>query len=185
MMTLDVALIISLIIWLLFILPDLRAFAVTISILVAVSVAVMLMIDKRSSRAWVELQEAERQAERHRETARGIAINPNAIELRHEIITKSGFGYSNSDQGFTFKANVKNNAAMPISALVIAFTAYDCPTATTPVEACEAIGHNSSQTEIDVPPAEVRAVMFSFLMKNFPSTHGVLTWRTQVASMRR
>ncbi|ARN81693.1 hypothetical protein [Methylocystis bryophila] len=184
-MSLDVALVISFVVWLLFILPDLRSLAAMISIVVAIGVAVMLIIDKRSSHAWVELQETERQAERQKETARAAAVNLNAIELRHETITKSSYGYSNGDQGFTFKANVKNNAATPISALVIAFTAYDCPTATVPVVECEAIGHNSSQIEIDVPPAEVRAVMFSFQMKNFPSTRGVLTWRTQVASMRR
>lgn len=183
-MALGAALLVIFILWLLILSPISRPVGVAIAAIVVVAVAVLLATDKRRSGEWIAHEEAERQAERQRASGRWLSINPNAVELRQETIADSGSASGNADQGFTFQANAKNNTLQRISALVIDFTAYDCPTTASPVEECETIGHSSSPIEVDVPPNEVRAIMLSFMMKNFPSTRGVLTWRTRVASTR-
>ncbi|ARN82441.1 hypothetical protein [Methylocystis bryophila] len=183
-MALGTALLVVFILWLLILSPVSRAVGVAIAVLVVVAVAVLLATDKRRSGGWIAHEEAERNAERQRESEHWLSISPNAVELRQVAIASRGPGHRDTDQGFTFQANVKNNAPQRMGALVIEFTAYDCPTTASPVEECETIGHGSSPIEVTVPPNEVRAIAFSFEMKNFPSPHGVLTWRARVASIR-
>lgn len=186
-MALGTALLVIFLLWLFVVSPGFRKLAAWLAILAVIGIAVVYVQNENDKKAWAAKREAETQRESarlQRENARWFVINPDAIELRQGAIGKSGYGSSYGAQSFTFKANVKNNAAQPVTALVIESTAYDCPTAASPVDECETVGHNSSQTEINIPTNEVRAIIFSFEMKNFPSTRGVLTWRTHVTSAR-
>ncbi len=61
---------------------------------------------------------------------------------------------------------------------------YDCATETTPLADCFIIGEDSKEARLSAPPGQLRAFAASLIFANMPEVDGVLRWDYKVISLR-
>lgn len=61
---------------------------------------------------------------------------------------------------------------------------YDCETEDTPLEACFVIGDDQKEARLSAPAGQLRAFETSLLFTNLPEITGVLRWDYSVISLR-
>ncbi len=61
---------------------------------------------------------------------------------------------------------------------------YDCPTIDTPLTECFTIGEDTKEARLTAPPGQLRAFEASLIFTNLPTLDGVLRWDYEVSALR-
>ena len=61
---------------------------------------------------------------------------------------------------------------------------YDCASADTPLTACFTIGEDTKEARLSAPPGQLRAFEAALIFPNLPKVEGVLRWDYRVEALR-
>ena len=85
----------------------------------------------------------------------------------------------------TLTGRVENNSPSYIlTGLTFDVKIYDCPAADTPLSACFTIGEDSKEAHFSAPPGQLRAFEAALIFANLPNVEGVLRWDYSVVALR-
>jgi len=79
---------------------------------------------------------------------------------------------------------INNATAYVLTGIVFDVKLYDCPTEDTPLTACFIIGEDTKEARVSVPPGQLRAFEAALIFANLPPVEGVLRWDYSVESLR-
>lgn len=131
------------------------------------------------------------------EAKRWKIIAPTKVQLLSPRLEPGGLFPAGRQYDVT--GSIKNNAAVPISAVEVNVTLYNCPTQATPLAACDVIGQQSTETFLSenasaetpgvnerdpAPPGQVRRFRGDMYFKDPVAPLGVQSWNVSVSGVR-
>jgi hypothetical protein len=112
-------------------------------------------------------------------------VAPSEVQVLNPRLEMEGGPVGEYRMEYGVTGSIRNNAAVPISAVKLSMVLYDCPTQTTPVVACAAIGQaDVEHVIVEVPPGQVATFEDHVYFKNWAPPRGVLSWNVGVTSVR-
>ncbi|MBL1434740.1 MAG: hypothetical protein COB08_000865 [Rhodobacteraceae bacterium] len=93
-----------------------------------------------------------------------IALNPRVTKLKGRVIN--------------------NSPTYALTGIRFDVKLYDCPTEDTPLTECFIIGEDSKEARLSAPPGQLRAFEASLIFANLPEIEGVLRWDYQINALR-
>jgi hypothetical protein len=79
---------------------------------------------------------------------------------------------------------VNNSDSYTLTGILFDVKLYDCATPDTPLTACFTIGEDTKEARLSAPPGQLRAFDAALIFANLPSIEGVLRWDYSVESLR-
>lgn len=79
---------------------------------------------------------------------------------------------------------INNSPTYALTGIRFDVKLYDCPAEDTPLAECFIIGEDSKEARLSAPPGQLRAFEASLIFANLPDVEGVLRWDYQVISLR-
>ena len=79
---------------------------------------------------------------------------------------------------------VNTSKTYALTGVLFTVKLYDCETETTPLEACFTIGEDDSEARLTAPPEQLRAFDATLLFSDLPKVSGVQRWGYEVKSVR-
>jgi len=79
---------------------------------------------------------------------------------------------------------INNSPEFTLTGINLDVTIYDCPAGDTPLDACFIIGEDDGYARPSVPPGQLRAFTATLLFNNMPEVSGVQRWEYKVTGTR-
>ncbi len=85
----------------------------------------------------------------------------------------------------TLAGRVANNSpAYTLTGIRFDVKLYDCPAETTPLGECFIIGEDNKEARLSAPPGQLRAFEAALLFPDLPEVDGLLRWDYRIDSLR-
>ena len=79
---------------------------------------------------------------------------------------------------------VNNSSAYTLTGMRFDVKLYDCAAEDTPLAECFIIGEDAKEAHLSAPPGQLRAFEAALIFANLPDVEGVLRWDYRVESLR-
>jgi len=79
---------------------------------------------------------------------------------------------------------INNSPSYALTGIAFDVKLYDCATETTPLANCFTIGEDTKEARLSAPPGQLRAFEASLIFANLPEVDGVLRWDYSITALR-